>query len=266
MLEQELLKVYVDASVSADNHGGIGAVVVFIDSGGNELIHEIQLTGYRYVNSFQLEILACADTLNEIAICQLDFRKKQITIYTDSKLVYEKYKRAMFHWIGSNWTEDGRPISNANEWDKLVKLLKKYKDARVFVDIRWVKGHNKNYYNELAHTLAKRASQLPVSIYSKNSVLSAFRPQQIKAPKRIEIGSVKMIGQRVSIKVLGVEYLQAHKLWGYKYQVISTKSPYCGLVDKAFSRTSMDIGKSYYVRFNSTPENPYIEKVYWEIE
>jgi ribonuclease HI len=266
MLEEELLKVYVDASVSANNHGGVGAVVVSVDTEGKELINEIQLTGYCYVNSVQLEILACADTLNEIATRRLDFRKKQITIYTDSKLVYEKYKRAMFHWLGNNWTEDGRPVSDAREWDKLVKQLRKYKEAKMFVDIQWIKGHNKNYYNDLAHTLAKRASQLPKSIYSKNSVLSAFRPQQIKAPKRIEIGSVKMMGQRVSIKVLGVEYLQVHKLWGCKYQVISTKSQYRGLVDKAFSRTSMDIGKSYYVKLNSSLDNPRIEKVYWEIQ
>lgn len=266
MLEEEPLKIYVDASVSPDNHGGVGAAVISIDANGFEVITEIQVAGFNYVNSCQMEILACVNVLDEIASQQLDYRKKQIIIYTDSKHVAENYKFAMFHWVGNNWQDNGRPVSDANEWNQLVKRLRKYNRDGVFVEIHWVKGHSKNIYNNLAHKLALRASRIQASAYSKNSILSAFRPQQIKAPKKLEIGSVKMVGQRVSIKILGIEYLRVHKLWSCKYQVVTARSPYYGSVDKAFLRTSVDVGKSYYVKLNSSSGNPRIEKIYWEIQ
>jgi ribonuclease HI len=265
MLEEEILKVYVDASVSANNHGGIGAVVISIDHNGDEITNEIQLAGYSHVNSGQMEIIACTDVLDEISYRQLDYEKKQIQIYTDSKYVCDNYRPAMFHWVGKNWLENSRPISDANEWSQLVKRLRKFKKVGVYVDVHWVKGHGKNLYNDLAHALAKRAAHLPASVYSKNSVLSAFRPRQIKAPRKLEIGSVKMKGQKVSIGILGIEYFSLHQLWSCKYTVTSKKSLYRGYVDKAFSATSLDIGKKYFVKFNNDQRIPMIEKVYKEI-
>ena len=75
---------------------------------------------------------------------------------------------------------------------------------------------------------------------------------------------MKMTGQRVLIKVLSIEYLNLHKLWSCKYIVVSRKSLYFGCVDKAFSINSLDMGKTYYVKFNKNNQNPMIEKVYRE--
>lgn len=213
-----------------------------------------------------MEIIACIYALEEVMRRKLDYEKKRITIFTDSKYVADNYKIAMFHWIANRWSwKDGRPVLDASDWKKLVKQLRDYHNSGVFVEIKWLKGHDGNEHNNAAHKMSKDVLRLPAEIYAKNSILSVFRPKQIKSPKRLELGSVKMEGQKISIKILGVEYLQEQKLWSYKYTVVSKESRYYGCVDKVFSKLSLDVCKAYFVRFNRDTRNPRIEKVYREV-
>jgi ribonuclease HI len=267
LLEEDSLEIYVDSSTSqVDKSGAVGIRVITIDSNGNEVSYDFQSAGYRNVNSGQMEIIACTYALEEAMDRQLIFQKKRVTIFTDSKYVANNYKNAMFHWIGNRWCwNDGRPVSDAPEWKRLVRSLRNYFQFGLYVDIKWIKGHDKARHNVAVDKLAKDILRLPPDLYPKNTVISVFRPEQVKSPVRLEIGSVKMEGQKISIKILAVEYLPIQKFWSCKYQVISKQSPYRGLVDKAFSIRSLDIGKCYYVKFNSNQSIPQIDKVYWEI-
>jgi len=80
----------------------------------------------------------------------------------------------------------------------------------------------------------------------------------------MEIGCVKMEGQKISIKILSSKLLKPQNIWCYQYLVITKNSPFLNLADQIFSTTSLDTNRTYYVRFNSTTENPRIEKIYWE--
>lgn len=266
LTEAQTLLIYTDGSVTPDNRGGVGVRVISIDANGEEIINDYQSTGYQNVNSGQMEIIACIYALEEVMRHRLDHGKKQITIFTDSKHVTDSYKNAMFHWVGNRWFwKDGRPVLDAGEWKRLVKLLRDYLNSGVFVEIKWVKGHDTNPHNNAVHKMSKDILRLPAESYAKNSILSVFRPEQIRVPNRLELGSVKMEGQKISIKILAVEYLPLQKLWSHKYTVISKNSSYRGSVDKIFSTFSLDVGKSYFVQFNCDTRNPRIVKVYWEV-
>jgi len=265
-IETETIVIFTDSSVDSKNRGGIGAKIISITSNGDEIIDSVQAGGFQNVNSGQMEIIACTYVLEEVARRRLTVGKRQIIIFTDAKYVADNYKTAMFHWIGNGWLwRNGRPGLDAREWKKLVKQLRDYKNIGVFVEIRWVKGHDKNNHNIDAHNLAKGILRLPSERYSKYGIISVFRPEPIRSPQKLELGSVKMEGQKVSVKILAIEYLQQHKIWCYKYTVITKKSPYCSKVDKIFSRISLDVGKSYYVKFNRNTHNPRIEKIYHPI-
>src|SRR5687767_1984057 len=109
----------------------------------------------------------------------------------------------MIHWIGNRgFWQDGKPVPDANEWKQLVNQLRNYLKSVVFVDIKWLKGHDKNEHINAVHKMAKDILRLSADVYSKNSLISVFRPEQLKSPKRLEIGSVKMEGQKISIKIL----------------------------------------------------------------
>ncbi len=77
----------------------------------------------------------------------------------------------------------------------------------------------------------------------------------------MEVGSVGVHGQRLTIRVEVDEYLPLQHCYKYKYEVVSPKSPYRGNVDIIFSSELMSAGHTYYVLFNENPKNPTVLKV-----
>jgi ribonuclease HI len=264
MQEHEILEIYVDGSVFS-GRGGLGVRVLSLDEHGNEIVHDFQSAGYLNANSGQMEIVACSFALREVMDRQYILGKKHLTIITDSKYVADHYRYAMFHWINSKWSwPDGRPVLDATEWKELVKQIRLCWRLGTFVEIKWMPGHSKNRHNDAVHKLANESARLPTELLPKNGTVLAFRPEPIQAEGKFQIGSVRMDGQRVSIKILHVEYLASHKLWSCKYKVVSPKSPYFSRVDRIFTQTSLDAGKTYHVKFNRDTKNPRVEKVYRE--
>lgn len=74
-----------------------------------------------------------------------------------------------------------------------------------------------------------------------------------------------MLGQRISIRIITGEKLRVQKIYKYRYEIVSKKSPFSGKADIAFSNHMLSEGHSYYVRFNNDTNNPIIEKVFREI-
>lgn len=264
-MENETLEIYVDSSVYKNN-GGVGVRILSLGYEGEETFIDLQSAGYINVNSGQMEIIACRFALEEAMHLKEVIGKKQVILYTDSKYVSENYKNAMFHWAGNRWfRKDGSPILDAQDWKMFVKQLKTYENKRLFVNIKWVKGHNVNIHNIAVDLLAKEAARLPVVLIPKNKVIYAERPKQLLVPSKLEIGSVKVSGQDISIQILSCEYLPVQHLWSCKYVVLSKDSPFLGKVDKVCSKTSLDIGKKYLVKLISEQRNPLVEKIYAEI-
>lgn len=266
MSERKTLTIYADGSVASNNNGGIGIRIISIESNGDEAIYDTHLAGYPNANSGQMEIIACIAALEEAVRLQFALSVTKILILTDSKYVYDNYKAAMFEWSTNQWhRKTGRPIQDAHLWKKLVKQIKKLAKDHIYIEIKWIKGHEKNEHNNHVDQMAKKASRLPLDKIPRNAPISILQPRKLVVSPKLEISSVKMNGQRISIRILSGKLLKPQNLWCYQYQVISPNSPFRNCVDQIFSNISLDTNKYYYVKFNSETENPRIEKSYREI-
>jgi hypothetical protein len=150
-------------------------------------------------------------------------------------------------------------VLNAELWKDLVKLIKKSSPRRV--DIHWIKGHAKNQHNKAADKLAKKSAKNAL-----NPPLTIVGVRRKKTKKSTEIGSVEIRGQRISVRIITTEYLSVHRLFKYKYEVISKRSKYYGHVDEIFGSEVMREGHHYEVRVNKNMASPVVTTVLREIE
>lgn len=267
MSEDKILTIYADGSVASNNSGGVGIRVISIDLNGDEVIDDAYRAGYPNANSGQMEIIACISALEEATRLQLTVSARHVLILTDSKYVSENYKAAMFDWSKNKWQrKSGRPVQDAHLWKELVKQIANCNRYHIFVDIKWVKGHEKDKHNISVDEMSKKASRLPLDKMPKYGPISISQPRKVIPSPKMEIGSVKVTGQKISIKILSSKLLKPQNIWCYQYQVMSNNSPFYGLVDQVFSVISLDINATYYIKFNSKIENPRIEKLYWKIK
>jgi len=262
MLTEGALNIYTDgSSYSSPRAGGVGIVFVLIDDGGNERVEESMFPGYRGATSNQMELQAPILALREAKRLGLTRDVRKIVIHTDSMYVYENYKRAMFEWPRTHWAKrGGAPVLNAELWKQLIKAIRS--TGRI-VEFEWVKGHAKNPHNKavdkLAKQSAKRATQAP---------LTQVSVRRKRTSEKVQPGSVAMLGQRLSIRVITCENLRVQRVWRYKYEVLSKRSPFVGKVDWIYSANDLLVrdGHSYHVRLNEDPSYPQIVKVYRELE
>jgi hypothetical protein len=80
----------------------------------------------------------------------------------------------------------------------------------------------------------------------------------------VSIGSVPMLGQRLSIRVITCEWLHQQKLWKLKYEDISAESPFLGKVDIMYATSVLADGHAYFVQVNQDTANPRIVRVFRE--
>lgn len=72
--------------------------------------------------------------------------------------------------------------------------------------------------------------------------------------------------EQKTVRIFTTEYLTTHRLWKYKYEVISRKSKYVGNVDIIFSTEPLRDGHCYVVVLNKETANPRITRMLDEIE
>ena len=73
-----------------------------------------------------------------------------LCIYTDST------NNCLHRWAQYNFLdEDGLPRPNLTLWKKLNTVCE-----NINLDLRWVKAHNKNKYNNMADELAKQGAEM----------------------------------------------------------------------------------------------------------
>lgn len=79
---------------------------------------------------------------------------KYIVIKTDSKYCFNGFNDWMDKWATEKWIDPNKKEIRKNHtfWKQLHELKHYYCKDRVF--IQWVKGHNGNEYNDIAHDLS----------------------------------------------------------------------------------------------------------------
>ncbi|WP_431104557.1 ribonuclease HI [Roseateles noduli] len=133
--------IYTDGACKGNpGPGGWGA---WLKSGD----HEKELFGgERNTTNNRMELTAVIEALTSLK------RSCNIVIYTDSEYVRKGMTEWIAGWQRRGWkTADGKPVKNADLWQRLEALRKLHT-----VEWRWVKGHAGDPGNERADALANK--------------------------------------------------------------------------------------------------------------
>ena len=147
-----VVKIYIDGACSGNpGPGGWGAIILSEDD-RKELFGGEKLT-----TNNRMELTAAIKALE---YCAKHEKKKlpltNIIIFTDSVYVKEGITLWINKWEKNNWkTSDKKNVKNVDLW-KTLKELSKSKQ----INWEWVKGHSGNPMNELADSLAKKATPI----------------------------------------------------------------------------------------------------------
>tara|TARA_B100001758_G_C18040005_1_gene417631 strand:- start:26 stop:472 length:447 start_codon:yes stop_codon:yes gene_type:complete len=146
------IKIYTDgACVGNPGPGGWAAIII-----GDDYKKEI-CGGEKLTTNNRMELTAAIKALeycNQKDIKQLSL--KQIKIYTDSIYLKDGITVWINKWIENNWkTSDKKNVKNVDLWKKLKEL-----ENLCSVEWHWIKGHSDNPMNELADSLAKKATPI----------------------------------------------------------------------------------------------------------
>ena len=141
----------------------------YIDGGIEESVNVLKFFNYLGTNGINTnnvsEINALYYSLEELTKYDIT----HIHILVDSEYIRKGILEWSHKWIRNNWKrEDGNPVSNQEEWKRLLNILDEYRERKVTYDLEWVKGHNGN----IGNTIADRLCNIAINILktSKESV------------------------------------------------------------------------------------------------
>jgi ribonuclease HI len=263
-LDERDLHIFTDgSSYSGPRRGGVGILFVTTNEAGEEQVDDYPRPGYEGATNNQMEIQACIVALQALATRRgpVDPKKyRQIVIWSDSMYVVNGFQSAQSSWPLNDWnTRSGNPVANATQWRELIKVAGR---AHRRVEIRWVKGHKSSKHNKAADKLAKQSSK-----DQPGQRVGHARVRRKKTSRSTEIGSVRLTGQRLTIRIVAEDYLPVQKMNKWTYEVMSKKSPYYGFIDVIYARADMTLraGHTYQVRMNDDTMTPRITKVFREV-
>jgi len=254
MPDENALNIYTDGSSSSSpRRGGIGIRFVFPDYINKEKM-DFDPEGYIGATNNEMELKACIEALKQVSKFGELQQVSRIIIHTDSSYVADHYKTAVYFWSKNKWyTRAGAPVQNTERWKELLKEANK---VRKRVDIEWLRRRS-NKHSRAVDKLAKQSAK------NATKRLSGFVDVRRKLSNRsVEYGSVKMLGQKISIRIITSKYLSSpHKIWRYKYEVISKKSRFYKKIDMIYYHGPLRKRYSYSVSLNKNNDYPQISKV-----
>lgn len=136
--------IYTDGACKGNpGKGGFSAIVVLNNKG---VVDIIESPCFQLTTNNRMEILGLYTALNYV-------KNKNIsaTIHTDSEYCFKTYTQ----WLDKWGQVTIKSKKNSDLW-KLVKGIKEELGDRV--EVKWIKAHVGNEYNELADKIAVRAS------------------------------------------------------------------------------------------------------------
>ena len=260
MTYEDALNIYTDGSShQRPRRGGVGIRYIIINDAGDEEWQDECPFGYKEGTNNEMELMAPILALRGIPAEMMSMAVKRIYIFTDSLYVKNYLIRARMSWRANGWRNQyGKPIENVKLWKDLVREIDK---APSRVDFKWVKGHGTNKHNKAVHKLANQSAKgflnAPLTVQSVRRKLSK---------ESVDIGSVRMKGQVIDIRIITDKWMREQKVWRYKYEVLPTDSRYAGKVDIIYSEHQLRAHHSYRVRVCDNQKNPEIVEFINEIE
>lgn len=140
--------IYTDGSTSPNpGMGGAGAVLL---NDKEKILIEIKHYN-KYTTNNKMELYAVIMSYKYL----INTYNKYI-LYTDSIYVQKGITEWYKNWELNNWIIRGKNIKNKELWLELISLKKLYPN----VEIKWIKGHNNNKWNDYVDNLANLARTL----------------------------------------------------------------------------------------------------------
>lgn len=260
MTFEDALNIYTDgSSLQGPRRGGVGIRYITINDAGNEEWRDECPLGYKEGTNNEMELMACVLALRGIPAELMTSNIQRIYIFTDSQYVRDYLYYATKIWPNNGWcNRDGKPIENVKLWKDLVREVK---NAPKRVEFKWVKAHSANQHNKAVDKLAKRSAKgflnKPLTVQSVRRKISV---------ESVEVGSVRMEGQELDIRIITDKRMREQRLWRYKYEVLPSDNLYAGKVDIIFSEILFRAHHSYRVRVCDNQKNPRILEQVDEID
>jgi ribonuclease HI len=264
MITEDELYIYTDgSSISKPRRGGIGIryIIPNYNKGTEEYIDESK-GSYTQATNNQMELLACIEALKGCVDFEGFDKVGTIYINTDSRYVKNHIDFAKYTWPKNYWaTSTGEPVQNIQLWKDLIKQLHKFSSQyRIRVQFNWVRGHSGDVHNNRVDKLAKNGAKSPLKI-----IFNYVDVRRKITDKTTRKGSVKIKGQRIKIRIIGCEYIKQKKIYKMRYELMSEKSDYFGMVDFIYYSERLREGHTYLVSVKKDANYPQISRVKEEI-
>ncbi len=135
--------IYTDGG--ADPNPGVGGWAAILIAGGREKV----IKGNEpWTTNNRMELQAAVAALSALT------RSAEVDLYTDSEYLSKGITEWIDRWSKADFKRKGKPIPNADLWQKLWDLEREHK-----VDWHWVRGHAGDDLNERVDTLARLARE-----------------------------------------------------------------------------------------------------------
>lgn len=84
----------------------------------------------------------------------------KITIWSDSQYVINSFTNGWLeNWKKYGWcNSSGEPVKNQDLWNQMDQIAIAFRQAGTFLEWKWCRGHNGDYWNEHVDKLATAAS------------------------------------------------------------------------------------------------------------
>lgn len=134
------VEIFTDGACSGNpGPGGWGAVLRY-----GKVEKELS-GGEPETTNNRMELTAAIEALDALK------RPCVVDLYTDSNYVRDGITKWIHRWRTNGWrTSDGKPVKNAELWQRLTTALQRHQ-----VTWHWVKGHAGHPENERADALAR---------------------------------------------------------------------------------------------------------------
>jgi ribonuclease HI len=254
------LKIYIDGSCF-NNPGGNGgfAAIVEYPADHNRDDEQLEEIGFHETTNNRMELHACIWAHEWAQENALRLNVNRVQIITDSKYVFENWRRAA-QWRKNGWRlSNGRPAEGFDLWKQLLSLRSR---LRVRIDIEWCKG-KKSVITKAVDKAAKRAAKQP------SETDRGFRSGKV-GRTRIKVAGAAILfpaaGQEADIFVYHTgTYSRAQGENKVKFQLYSeTTNDFDG---KYAAYATPEIGsllhrgRVYSVRFNGEAKYPKVVEV-----
>jgi len=134
-----VFRVYTDGA--CEPNPGVGGYASLIFGGEDVTPSVIIKGGEKETTNNRMEIMGILSTMRYIK------NPSRINFFSDSQYVVNSINK----WL-DGWKRKGKSMKNMDLWDEVYLLKGKH-----FIRATWVKGHNGNFYNELADGLSCEA-------------------------------------------------------------------------------------------------------------